>query len=277
MASDDAIREEVSVDEQGLERADDTDDEAALRPTVGMLTDAKVDANAPEAKGLTLAAEERMQAREAEIARTRERAESNPDTTRERAARACSREWARQARAAFAERRAALNRWAAPDAPDPRETLSRDEVAAVNEQAARIADEIERGASRASIARRVARRVADGQDVLAAALAVRDDERAEPGRVVDIADIGAVDSEAVTIEGRIETLWENSHPAIQDVGLIADETGRTKVTVWVRSQKQPLREGERVRLTNVSKSWHDGRVSVAVTGWSRIDRLDDEA
>jgi hypothetical protein len=224
---------------------------------------------------MTLAAEERMQAREAEIARTLERAESEPTTTRERGARACAAARAEQARETFQERRAAVQRWAAPEASDPRATLSQDELAAVNEQAARIADEIERGAHRASIARRLARKVADGQDVLEASLAVKEAELAEPGRVVDIAEIGAVDSPAVTIEGEIRQLWEPSSPAIQDVGLIADDTGTTKVTVWVRSRQPSLTAGERVRLTNVSKSWHDGRVSIAATGWSRIDRLDD--
>lgn len=279
MSSENAIGQEVSVDEQGFERADaDRDDEsAALRPTVAQLTQAKVDANAPEARphGMTLAAEERMHAREGEIARTLERAESEPTTTRERGARACAAARAEQAREAFQERAAEVNKWAAPDAPDPRETLSKDELAAVNEQAARIAERVERGAGRASIARRLARTVADGQDVLEASLAVKDAELAEPGRVVDIAEIGDVDSPAVTIEGRIDQLWTPSHRAIQDVGLIADESGRVKFTIWEKSEQPTVSEGERVRLTNVSKSWHQGRVSVAVTGWSRIDRLDE--
>ncbi len=35
---------------------------------------------------------------------------------------------------------------------------------------------------------------------------------------------------------------------------------------------QPLiDEGEQVRLVAVATSWYDGRVSVALTGWSRID------
>jgi hypothetical protein len=216
-----------------------------------------------------------MQARAGEIARTRERAESNPTTTRERGARVCAAARAEQTRETFQERRAAVQRWAALEAPDPRATLSQDELAAVHEQAARIAETVERGASRASIARRLARKVADGQDILEASLAVKEAELAEPGRVVDIAEIGDVDSPAVTIEGTIQTLWENSHPAIRDVGLIGDETGKTKVTIWMRSGSQTVSEGERVRLTNVSKSWHQGRVSIAVTGWSRVDRLDE--
>lgn len=97
MSSDDTIGQVFSVDEQGLEHADDGADTQALRPSVDQLTQAKVDANAPDARphGMTLAAEERMRAREA--ARTRERAESEPTTTRERGARACAAARAEQA------------------------------------------------------------------------------------------------------------------------------------------------------------------------------------
>jgi hypothetical protein len=80
---------EVSVDEQTYEHAETDDAVQSLRPTVDQQVQAKVDANHPDARpeGLTLEAEERMRARETEIARTRERAESDPDTTRERGTR----------------------------------------------------------------------------------------------------------------------------------------------------------------------------------------------
>ena len=250
MSSETAIGEEVSVDEQGFERADADGGEAALRPPVAQMTDAKVDANVPAARphGMTLAAEERVAAREAEIARTLDRAKSEPTTTRERGARACAAARAEQARATFQKRRAAVTKWAAPEAPDPREILTQEALAAVNGQAARIANAVERGAGRANIARRLARRVADCQDILKASLAVKNAELAEPGRVVDIADIGAVGGPAVTIEGTVQTPWEHSHPAIRNVGLVGDETGRTKLTIWKRSGTQTVSEGECVRL-----------------------------
>lgn len=60
-------------------------------------------------------------------------------------------------------------------------------------------------------------------------------------------------------------------PAIQQVGLLADGTGRVTVTVWTASDQPVVREGERVRISGAAKNWDNGRVSVAVTGWSRIE------
>jgi hypothetical protein len=65
-------------------------------------------------------------------------------------------------------------------------------------------------------------------------------------------------------------LWDSDAPAIQDVGLLEDDSGRIKVTVWRKSEAPVLQEGDHVVLRNVSKSWYEGRCSVAVTGWSSI-------
>jgi ssDNA-binding replication factor A large subunit len=55
------------------------------------------------------------------------------------------------------------------------------------------------------------------------------------------------------------------------VGLIEDDTGRTKFTSWTKSDPKLVQEGDHVRLREVEKSWYEGRVSVAVTGWSQIE------
>jgi ssDNA-binding replication factor A large subunit len=43
-----------------------------------------------------------------------------------------------------------------------------------------------------------------------------------------------------------------------------------KVTVWDASDQPWLDEGERVRIHGAAKSWYEGRVSVALTSWSRV-------
>jgi len=49
--------------------------------------------------------------------------------------------------------------------------------------------------------------------------------------MVPIAEIGAVPRSAVDIEGEVVQLWEPSNAKIQSVGLIEDESGRTKFTI----------------------------------------------
>jgi ssDNA-binding replication factor A large subunit len=102
-------------------------------------------------------------------------------------------------------------------------------------------------------------------------LLVKEELHASPGVPVPIETLETVPRSAVDIEGEIVQLWEPTNAKIQSVGLIEDESGRTKFTIWERSGQPWVSEGERVRLRNVEKSWYQGRVSVAVTGWSEVE------
>jgi ssDNA-binding replication factor A large subunit len=81
----------------------------------------------------------------------------------------------------------------------------------------------------------------------------------------------------VSVGGVVKVLWEPKHPKISQVGLIEDESGKTKFTAWKASDVPWLEEGERVVLRAVSKSWYEGRVSVALTGKSSISFPNREA
>ena len=234
------------------------DEEPDLRPSVEQEIHAKVDRNHPDARpeGMTLEAEERFVARENEIRRTRQRWDRRQSSDREARTRDVVR---------------ARTRYATEEPPqDPRERLSREELAEVNQHAARIAEALD-GRSRAAAAWRLAREVLEGVEMLEAVLAVREELQATPGISVPIAEVGEVPRSAVDIQGRIAVLWEPSHHKVQQVGLIEDESGRIRFTVWERSNQPWVSEGERVRLRNVEKSWYEGRVSVAATGYSQIE------
>ncbi|WP_224337920.1 OB-fold nucleic acid binding domain-containing protein [Haloprofundus halobius] len=272
-----ALREtnERAVDEDGFEVVDETSE---LRATVRMEVQAKVDFNHPDGivdssderiRGATLAQEERIRAREAELEHISTQAtlglqEGRAERTRENVG-TQSRQWRRE----FQKRAASVDPWAAPDRQDPREELSREELAAVNTQAARMREKLG-GWSQAAISRRLAERVVDGTDVLSAVVGVFEELQTAPGRIVSIGMLGEVDRRDVSIEGRVETLWEPSSPKIAQVGLIGDESGRTKVTVWERSNQPRVSEGEQVRIHGAARNWYNGRVSLAVTGWSTV-------
>ena len=219
--------------------------------------------------GQTQEAYERMCGREAEIERTRARTDRSQQPGREGATRFMNEVANDQRRREFAARRASVDPWADPEIADPRETITRDELADVNREAARLHgryDEV----SRAAIGRELGERVAEGQSLVSAVVAVAERLRERPGRIVPIGELDVVDASEVCVEGVVERLWTPSHPAIQWVGLLEDETGRVKVTSWKRSNQPTVREGERVRVRAAAKNWYDGSVSLAVTGWSGV-------
>jgi hypothetical protein len=82
-----------------------------------------------------------------------------------------------------------------------------------------------------------------------------------PGQVVPIGMLEDVNRKEVSIEGTVTQLWEPSSSAISQVGLIEDESGRTKFTSWVASDQPGLRrestfvfvERRRTGTTGVSR------------------------
>ena len=278
MSSKNVTTDVVSVDEQAFENAGEqavdedgfpvVDETPEFEAAVEQETQAKVDANhldgiantsTERIHGVTLEQEERIRAREAELERISAQAELGTQEGREERTREVVSELCGRDESASTER------------TDPREKLTQDELAAMNEQAMRIKEEVQGGWSRAVVAKQLAEKVQRGQDVTKAVLETLEELKAAPGAIVPIADVPDVPVGEVTVEGEITQLWSPSSSAIQQVGLIEDETGRTKFTVWEKSKKTVVREGQTVRFRAVKKNWYQGRCSLAITGWSRIE------
>jgi hypothetical protein len=278
MSSKNVSSEVISVDEQAFEKHDDVevdedgfevvDETPEFRATVNMEVQAKVDSNHPDARveegpdhlfGKTLEQEERIEAREVELEHISAQAELSQQEGRAKRTREVVNEQCGRDEPAPAER------------TDPREMLTQEELAEVNEQAMRISDEVQGGWSRAVVAKQLAEKVQRGEDVTKAVLEKLEELKAVPGAIVPIADVPDVPVGEVTVQGEITELWTPSDNSIQQVGLIEDESGRTKFTVWNKSGKTVVREGQTVRFRAVKKNWYQGRCSLAITGWSRIE------
>ena len=279
---------EVSVDEQAFERTEDAgvdgdgfpvvDETPEFEATVEQETQAKVDANHPDGiantsegriHGVTLEQEERIQAREAELERISARAELGTQDGREQRTREIVVHGSTKRRQEFQKRAASVNPLADPERDDPRAELSRDELATVNTEADRLATRLD-GWSRAAVGRRLAEAVVDGTDMTSAVVRVFEELQTAPGQVISIEKLEDVNRKEVSIDGTVTQLWESDSPAIQQVGLIEDESGKTKLTSWVASDQPWIEEGERVRIHGAAKNWYNGRVSVALTGWSTV-------
>ncbi len=249
MASKNVFGNEVSVDAQALEQADEAevdedgfevvDETLELRATVDQETQAKVDANHPDGiketdkeriQGATLEQEERIRAREAELERISVRAKVSRQDGREKRARDIAAERSKERRREFQKRAASVTPMANPERPDPREELTQDELASVNEQTRRLAEKLD-GWTRTAISRRLAERVVEGASMMSAVVGVHEELQTAPGQVIPIGKLEEVNRKEVSIDGTVTQLWESNSPAIQQVGLIEDESGQTKVTV----------------------------------------------
>ncbi len=288
MSSNNPSRKVVSVDEQAFEQADEqtvdedgfpvVDETPEFEAAVNQETQAKVDANHPDGiadtsedriYGVTLEQEERIQAREEELERISAKAEFSMQEGREERTRDIAAKQNAERRVEFQKRAASVNPIADPERDDPRAELTQEQLAAVNKQSMRLAEKLDSW-SRAAIGRRLGEAVVGGKDLTSAVVEVFEELRTAPGRVVPIGELEEIDREEVSIEGRVEVLWKSDSPAIQQVGLIQDESGKTKFTSWVASNQPQVEEGERVRLHGVAKNWYDGHVSVALTGWTTV-------
>jgi len=232
------------VDEQEVEH----EVEADVRPSVEQETQAKVDANHPdgivqEYAHLPLQQEERIRAREAELERISAQTELGGQDSR-----------AERTREVVVERRRTRRR--VRQKPDPCEELSRVDPVRVNLEAKRIAERVDDGRCRAGVARILADRVRSGQDLPAAVFETLDEQLEAPGSIIPIAEVPDVDTPDVSVEGEIVELWEPSSHAIQQVGLIADQTGKIKFTVWKKSRQTKLYEGQNVRFRSAKKNWY---------------------
>ena len=288
MSSNNASGKVVSVDEQAFEKAGEqavdedgfpvVDETPEFEAAVEQETQAKVDANHPDGiadtsedriHGVTLEQEERIRAREAELERISAQAELGTQDGREQRTRAVAAEGSTQRRREFQKRAASVDPRVDPERDDPRAELSQDELATVNTEADRLATRLD-GWSRAAISRRLAKAVVDGRDMASAVVRVFEELQTAPGQVIPIRKLEDVDRKEVSIEGRMTQLWESDSPAIAQVGLIEDDSGKTKLTSWVASDQPWIEEGERVRIHGAAKNWYNGRVSVALTGWSTV-------
>ena len=69
--------------------------------------------------------------------------------------------------------------------------------------------------------------------------------------------------------------WEPNTDSIQNVGIVADGTGQTKLTVWRNDDFPTLEEGETYRLENVVIEEYDGDLSLSSTPNSTIEVADE--
>ncbi len=80
----------------------------------------------------------------------------------------------------------------------------------------------------------------------------------------------------INLRAKVTQLWESTSPAIDQIGLIGDETGTIKFVKWTKSNLPPLEEGKSYSLENMTTDEWQGRFSVKMNRTTRISELDED-
>ena len=262
MSRKNVSRQKVS-DEQDIEQ-DAVAEEVELRPSVALETQAKIDSDVREQiaaaeelgrpLGMTLEAQERWEAREIEIRRTREREDGSQASRREELCREMTK----------------AKHCGLSSEPDRRERLDPETRQAVHRQAIRLDDKCRGGLGFDAIEKELAARVARGRSIQDSVLDMIENVQTARGAMVALGKLEESGAKYVDVEGVVTTLWEPSSPKIQQVGLLEDKTGKTKFTSWVASRAPIIAEGERVRIREAARNWYRGRCSIALVGRTMV-------
>ncbi len=82
------------------------------------------------------------------------------------------------------------------------------------------------------------------------------------------------EDEWVTLKAKVVQLWDNEHESVSQVGLVGDETGIVKLTVWKKANiPLLLEEGKSYVFKNVVTNRYLDRIQVAATPTTEIEEI----
>src|SRR6056297_1802789 len=84
------------------------------------------------------------------------------------------------------------------------------------------------------------------------------------------------DEQWVDVTVKVVDLWEPRSDSISQVGLVGDESGRTKFVAFETSELEELEEGKSYKLANVVTDEYQGDYSIKLNRTTTITELDEE-
>ncbi len=85
-----------------------------------------------------------------------------------------------------------------------------------------------------------------------------------------------IDGQWVSVKAKVVQLWDTLHESMSQVGLVGDETGTIKFTLWASSGLPDVEEGKVYLFNNVViNQWND-RYSISINKSSSIEELSED-
>ena len=95
-------------------------------------------------------------------------------------------------------------------------------------------------------------------------------------QTIKISDIPTTEGKWINIRCKLIDVWDTAHESMQQVGLVGDETGKIKFTIWKSADVSSMEVDKAYLLENVvTNVWND-RVSISVNKSSKIIEIDDD-
>ncbi len=110
---------------------------------------------------------------------------------------------------------------------------------------------------------------------LAKEYAVPREEIVRDSQLVKISDINEPNM-WISLKAKVVQLWEPNSSSIAQTGLIGDETGFARFTVWAKAEKPRVEEGKSYLFKNVVSDVYGGRRWIKVTRNSDIIEIDED-
>jgi len=84
------------------------------------------------------------------------------------------------------------------------------------------------------------------------------------------------DEQWVDVTVKVDQLWEPKSDSVGQVGLVGDESGKTKFISWAKSDVPELEEGKSYKLTNVVTDEYQGDYSIKLNKTSGVNPIDED-
>ena len=98
--------------------------------------------------------------------------------------------------------------------------------------------------------------------------------QAEPqlNKIIDLSENG----KWANLKAKVIQIWENTHDSISQVGLLGDETGIIKFTIWKNAELPELEQGDSYLLKSVVIGEYNGKYQVQFNKNSSVERLAED-
>lgn len=94
--------------------------------------------------------------------------------------------------------------------------------------------------------------------------------------MMSISDLPQEDGVWCNLRAKVVDIWETSSEHMSQIGLIGDETGRTKFVIWKNAGLPDMVEGKSYMIENVVTNLYNERISITFNKTSTITEIDDD-